>query len=352
MDLAFSLNSADKRLIDAKCSIPNSARCIGVVGPSGAGKTSFLRCIAGLEPSVTGNTGYANQSDLRIGLVFQDGVLLPHLTVAENLSFAAQYAPDVTDHHWSDGVSQDGLAEVFEITPLLSRSIDRLSGGEIQRVAIARALLNKPDVLLLDESVSALDKRLKRKVLNFLLSLSNKGLRLFIVSHALRELAYVCDYLLEINNQQIVQSGRSDDVLPALLNREDEQGPLATEPLFSILSVQLDDVFAGQTIKQFKLGKQTVFSQTFSETADGVRVRVDANQVVLAVEEPSQTSMLNQLSGTIEDIISLPDQRERIELSIDGGNEAQTLFAVVSSLSTQRLNLHTGQTVWACFKAH
>ena len=137
---------------------------LGIMGATGAGKTTLLRVIAGLERDFSGLVQFCGEvwhdgdhSDLvpthqrGLGVVFQDGRLLPGRTVESNLAFAQQRARNV-----DAVVSYDALTEALDLNHLLSESVEELSGGERQRVALARALLARPRLLLLDEPTAGM----------------------------------------------------------------------------------------------------------------------------------------------------------------------------------------------------
>ena len=164
MDIKLNLRKQAKPILNVEFSVPPSVRSLGIYGPSGAGKTSLLRCLAGVESTVQGKISWSNQigQEPVVGLVFQQGLLYPHLTVEGNLAFAEQFQRRSDKGGYLSNLTRTTLLEVFEVEHLLQSQVAHLSGGEQQRIAIVRALLNQPDVLLLDEAVSALDKRLKR----------------------------------------------------------------------------------------------------------------------------------------------------------------------------------------------
>ena len=142
-----------------------------LVGPSGCGKTTLLRAIAGFEPAASGSISLQQrlvsdqQTQLateqrRVGMVFQDFALFPHLSVADNISFGLQGQ--------SSKFKQDKVKKLLQLVglpDLANRYPHQLSGGQQQRVALARALAPEPKVLLLDEPFSSLDAEL-REALN------------------------------------------------------------------------------------------------------------------------------------------------------------------------------------------
>jgi molybdate transport system ATP-binding protein len=161
-------------------------RAVAIVGPSGAGKSTLLRILAGLERRAVGRvemTGrvlldsargfFLEPWERRVGWVPQDDLLFPHLTVRENLGFAGACTSEVEE-----------TAEMLSVQPLLERRPRNLSGGERQRVALGRALLAKPDLLLLDEPFSALDRPLRLDLVGRVRDLAERaGIVLVLVSH-------------------------------------------------------------------------------------------------------------------------------------------------------------------------
>lgn len=140
-----------------------------LVGPSGCGKTTLLRSIAGLEtPSegqvaIDGRDVTAEPPESRnIGIVFQNYALFPHMSVAENIAYGLRFHELSDDRDPDERVSE--LLELVDLAGFGDRDPDQLSGGQKQRVALARALAPEPDVLLLDEPLSALDARLRKQL--------------------------------------------------------------------------------------------------------------------------------------------------------------------------------------------
>jgi len=189
-----------------------------ITGPSGAGKTTLLRQIAGLINPDSGHIRYGNNtwldtsvrvsqySQLRnIGFVFQDYALFPHLTVKQNLLFALDKN--------SDNAIADDLLKAVELSQLADRKPHQLSGGQQQRVALARALVRKPDLLLLDEPLAALDHHMRRRLQEYLLSLQKQlGFTMIIVTHDLGEIFKMAHQVLVIENGLIVSQGTPSEV--------------------------------------------------------------------------------------------------------------------------------------------
>jgi len=194
---------------------------VGIFGPSGAGKTSLLDLIVGLRRPTAGTVelGDTVLSDeslhlppraRRIGYVPQDLALFPHLSVRANLVYGYQ-APSSDNEVFT----LEHVSEVMEITSFFQRNVTTLSGGEQQRVAFARAILSVPRLLLLDEPMSSLDSRLKRRLIPFLHRIRDEfRIPLIYVTHDAGELASLCDEIILLERGRVIDRGSPKDVLP------------------------------------------------------------------------------------------------------------------------------------------
>ncbi len=177
-----------------------SASITGILGASGSGKSTLLSLVAGLlKPQQgkiilngktlcdTATRTWVPPHRRHVGLVFQDGQLLPHLSVRNNLLYGYNnIAPE------QRRFALDAIVDLLEIGQLLGRKPAQLSGGEKQRVALGRAVLYSPELLLLDEPLSALDERLKQQILPFFLRIYDEcKIPMIYVTHALSELEFL-----------------------------------------------------------------------------------------------------------------------------------------------------------------
>jgi molybdate transport system ATP-binding protein len=228
LEISLQVGYADFQLQIDHLEIPTQG-VTALFGRSGCGKSTLLRCLAGLEDKVTGRicfdgrTWLSEQVSLptaarNVGYVFQQGALFPHLTVRENLAFARDRAPQ--------DLGLERIAEACQIAHRLEARIATLSGGEKQRVAIARTLLSAPDLLLLDEPLSALDSQTKAEILPFLQTLKTQlNLPIILVSHAPDEVLRLADRVV------LMEAGR----VTAHLTRDQafalENSPLLLDPM-------------------------------------------------------------------------------------------------------------------------
>ena len=315
-------------------------------GRSGSGKSTLLRVLAGLENKAVGRIQFNDQvwqdgkkfvlpQARNVGVIFQDGALFPHLTVRQNLQFALARAPR----------SQDlvEMATRCRIDHKLDAPVPTLSGGEKQRVAIARALMSAPQLLLLDEPLSALDTATKKEILPFLEELKDSlNLPMIYVTHAPAEVERLADRVV------FLQQGRVEKVetLADALSRTDS--PLfADEGASSVLMAQVATLQAGDGLSCLTpVSTQCALWLPQVSDTGNYRVRIMAKDVGISLSEPVNSSLLNVLNVTIERI-ELTEQSALLTLRLG----EQTLFAQISLRSLRQLNLTVDMQVYALIKA-
>lgn len=197
---------------------PSSYTCL--LGPSGCGKSSTLRMIAGHE-SVTEGAILLSGRDISslppanrgTAMMFQNYALFPHLSVRDNVAFSLKMkGVDQKERHAKAGE----MLELVDLTALSGRLPDQLSGGQQQRVALARALITRPEVLLLDEPLSALDPFLRIRMRSELKKLQKElGISFIHVTHGQDEALALADEIVVMNNAVIEQAGPARDVFNA-----------------------------------------------------------------------------------------------------------------------------------------
>lgn len=190
---------------------------IAIMGPSGCGKTTLLRMIAGLEPVTRGQLLLRGQdiSALPVHkrstrLVWQNYALFPHLNVRRNIAFGLT----LSKHQRAEvNARVERVAEMVQLGEFLDRRIGQLSGGQKQRVAIARALVTEPEILLLDEPLSALDAHLRIRMQSELKRLQQSlGISFIYVTHNQSEAFSMADRVVVMNRGRVEQIGTPAEV--------------------------------------------------------------------------------------------------------------------------------------------
>jgi ABC-type Fe3+/spermidine/putrescine transport system ATPase subunit len=190
---------------------------VTLLGPSGSGKSSLLHILAGLVEPTSGTICIAGRDVTRvptqkreIGLVFQNYALFPHLTARENIRFPHNVRK-TSDAEASARVAE--VLELVELTALADRRPDQLSGGQQQRVAVGRAISSVPKVLLLDEPLGALDRRLRQQLGREIRRVQREtGITTIYVTHDQEEAFTMSDRVVVMNHGEIRQIGTPEDV--------------------------------------------------------------------------------------------------------------------------------------------
>jgi molybdate transport system ATP-binding protein len=319
-------------------------------GRSGCGKTTLLRCIAGLEPAVTGSVRFGSETwqddhhyskahQRPVGLVFQDARLFPHLDVLGNLDYAARRAPT-----GRRAISVPQVSALLGLEQLLARDTQSLSGGQRQRVAIARALLTNPRLLLLDEPLASLDAESRAGLLPQLERLhSELGLPMIYVSHALPEIMRLADSLALMEHGGIRASGP----LAAMLVRDDL--PFAHQPDAGVVlhgTLRSHEVAQHLSLVEIA-GAIFCISPHAGAPGQAVRLRVEARDVSVTLRPPLETSINNILPCTLG---AIHDDREPAQQLLQLDAAGQTVLARITRRSVQNLRLQPGLQLYAQVK--
>jgi molybdate transport system ATP-binding protein len=318
-------------------------------GPSGSGKSSIVNAIAGLSNPLTGRITLQDSvlydaatgkniapHKRRIGYVFQDGRLFPHLSVEGNIRFAMRFAK--TPGNVAEVVAMLGL------DPLLSRRPGTLSGGEKQRVALARALLSQPRLLLMDEPLAALDEPRKEEILPYLERLRDHAkMPIIYVSHSVAEVARLADDLIVLQNGRIVTSGPAEQVLsdPAAMPY------VGVREAGSVLRAKVLEHTADGLCRLQISGGIMVLPDVAAPVGTSLRIRVLAQDILLALEHPKGLSSRNILPVVVEEIKL--GEGPGAAVSLRSG--ADRLLARITAQAAQELNLRPGLACFAILKA-
>ena len=341
--------------LDVDISLPSQG-ITAVFGASGSGKTSLLRCVAGLERPSPGLVRMGGQiwQDAHtflptwrrpLGYVFQEASLLEHLTVQGNLHFGLRRS----GQRQADQTPLQEAIELLGIGHLLKRKVQDLSGGERQRVAIASALAMQPSVLLLDEPLAALDTARRQDILPWLERLRDEvRIPMLYVTHALDEVLRLADHLLLLEKGKLADSGPVAQVLgrsAANLASGDDLGVL--------LHAQVQEFDPAWHLMRvgFPGGSLWVKDKVLAVDAP-VRIRVLARDISLAVGAPPVSSIQNLLPVTVLEI--RPDAHASqclVTLCCGSGEDASVLWARITARAAHTLGLRPGIAAWAQVKA-
>ena len=320
-------------------------------GRSGSGKTTVINAIAGLlhpdqgQITVDGAVLLDTAAGInlaphrrRIGYVFQDARLFPHLTVRQNLLYGRWFAPNTS------GAAFDRITDLLGIGPLLTRRPGMLSGGEKQRVAIGRAILSNPRFLALDEPLAALDEARKAEIIPYLERLRDElDLPILYISHAMAEVARLATTVVLIEAGHVTAAGPTADILS-------DPAAAAILGLREVGAILTARVAAQDSDGLTRLDSATGplwLTRAHAPIGTRLRLRILAQDVMLATTRPEGISALNVLPATVRAI--LPDDGPGALVQLSVGEE--TLLARVTRRSVASLALAPGSTVFAVLKA-
>lgn len=323
-------------------------------GRSGSGKTSVLRCIAGLHRLADGfctvdgeiwQDGPAFRPVHRrpVGYVFQEASLFAHLSVRGNLRYGAPRRGRP-----AGGVGFDQVVDLLGLAGLLDRAPATLSGGERQRVAIGRALLSDPRLLLMDEPLSALDRDAKGEILPFLERLHDRlALPVLYVSHDMGEVERLADRVVLMEEGRVVASGPLDAL------QADPALPLAgARDAAVMLEATVAGFEAGYGLLELAVpGGLFLVPAAFRPAGERRRLRVAAGDVSLALERPAASTILNVLPARIVVARAVGEHEMLAVLGLGQDGAGARLICRVTRRSWDRLALGEGMAVHAQVKS-
>ncbi len=312
------------------------------LGPTGAGKTVLLEAIAGLYPILEGTISVNGKDISRlspekrgIGIVYQDQVLFPHLSVKENIAFGLK-SMKCPKREIKPKV--DTMVEVLGIAHLLQRNTTTLSGGEKQKVALARALVTEPAVLLLDEPLSAMDPETREEMQRELAEMHRHlNVTIIHVTHDFEEAVALGHRVAVLNDGQIVQVGTPEDVL-----RQPNSEFVAHFALSR-------NIFPGEASNANNNGYALVDTDGIKlMTVTDLRGKVHLSlrpEDILISREPLRSTARNSFEGTITDIV------DRGAVMFVTVNVPPDFVCLVTRQAFEELDLRKGVKAWVTFKA-
>lgn len=328
----------------------SNARLTALFGRSGAGKTTVINMIAGLirpdagrvvvkgETLVDVERGiFTPKHRRRIGYVFQDARLFPHLSVRQNLLYGRWFA-----RRESGGMAFDQVVALLGLEGLLQRRPEGLSGGEKQRVAIGRALLARPRLLLMDEPFAALDETRKNEIFPYMERLRDEtDTPIVYVSHALREVTRLAGSMVLMDQGKVTAVGAPASLMARL-------GPIDEGSVLEGEVIEIDPAF-GLSLLRTQAGLLRVGGLALPIGAS-TPVHIPANGVLISRERLTGVSALNQLQARVASIDPPNAQQAHQRLvRLDCGGAA--ILARLTSKSIAELGLAPEQFVFAIIKS-
>ena len=323
-------------------------------GPSGSGKTMLLRTIAGFENptgyvKLDGETWFDSRKNInvaphrrRVGYLFQDSRLFSHFRVMENLRYP------IRCFGLSEGPCElNEVIEKFDLSTLVDRYPDELSGGETQRVALARTFLMNPQLLLLDEPLSAVDIERKAEIIPYIDTLAKSfAIPTLLVTHSVDEVATLSDAMIVLNEGKVVTTGSTSEILEGLdlqsLTGRYEAGSVVNATIsahdyeYRLSTLQLNGAsLLVPLANQYKVGHK-------------LRIRVRARDVSIALQQPIGISIQNVLRSTIISLDISPNESSA-ELLLRVGEER--IRSRVTRKAVTDLQLTVGDEVYALIKS-
>jgi molybdate transport system ATP-binding protein len=331
----------------------SDAAITALFGRSGCGKSTLLNLVAGLLRPERGRIAVGDRvlfdsaagidvpaEKRRVGYVFQDGLLLPHLSVRQNLLYGRLFTPPA--ERWAE---LDRIVALLDLAPLLERRPQRLSGGEKQRVAIGRALLASPRLLLLDEPLASLDAARRGEILYYIERLRDEvSVPIVYVSHEIEEVVRLAGHMVLLSEGEVAASGRVHD----LMSRMELRGLIGRYEGGAVIEARVvaQDLQTGLARLAFA-GGELLVPDVNALVGEPLRVRIRARDVSIAIEQPRGVSLLNCLPGRVVQIGAEPGASVDVRLDVSG----TPLLARITRHSAERLGLAPGKDVWAMVKA-
>jgi molybdate transport system ATP-binding protein len=329
------------------------APIVALFGRSGSGKTTLVNAIAGLirpqqgRIAIDGRVLFDSQRGVdlapesrRVGYVFQEGLLFPHLSVRANLHYGERLTPAAERF-----VDRMRVVSLLGLEPLMDRQPATLSGGEKQRVAIGRALLASPRMLLMDEPLASLDAPRKSEILAYVELLRDElKLPIVYVSHALEEVTRLADHLVVLADGRVLAEGPAASVM----SRTDLRPHLGRFEAGAVVETRVKghDERYGLTTLAFE-GGELIVPNVDALPGEPVRARIRARDVSLALARPEGLSVQNILAATVRTISDEYGAIIDVELQLG----ATLLIARVTRKAVDELRLVPGQPVFALIKA-
>ncbi|WP_304819828.1 molybdenum ABC transporter ATP-binding protein [Candidatus Binatus sp.] len=325
-----------------------------LLGPSGSGKTTLLNCIAGLARpdagtiALNGRVLFDSSSRInlpvqqrKLGYLFQNLALFPHLTIAENVEYGISKLPN------AERIERAAAAlESFRIAHLTARKPHEISGGERQRAALARALVTNPAMLLLDEPLLALDLATKAKIVDDLRTWNAEhAVPIVYVTHAPEEAYALGERVVVLDNGRVVARGRPNEVLKAPRHETVAQ-IVGFENVFDATVQSTSETQGTMLCRLDRSSAEIDVPLGHAAIGDRIRIAIRAGDIIVATEPPTHLSARNRLAARI---VAIRREGSRVILTIEAGVEFEVH---VTPRASDELELINGRQVWLVIKSY
>lgn len=331
----------------------------GIFGLSGSGKTTLMHIISGLIKPKSGKIVFNNrvlfdssdgtfvrEQKRNIGVVFQDYKLFPHLTIKQNLNYSKPYL-----RKRFRGISSKKVIALLQLERLLDKKPAELSGGEQQRVAIGRALMSQPELLLMDEPFSNLDRQRRKQIISYLIQINQEfNIPMLVISHDLDDLLKLSSNLIVVDKGTVPKQGSYFEISQSGLV------PHLIEPkhfvnTFELIHKKWDSEIdlnyftsADATSDPLLITNSSIFSTALNQ-GKKVRFCIYPDDIALSIERLSSTSIQNQIYGEVTNIYEIGSSHY---VSVFCG---VPFVAELTKGSIKAMNLGVGSKVYCLIKA-
>ncbi len=343
--------SSSKFLLQVEFEVASGVTVI--VGHSGAGKTTILRCIAGLCDPQEGRIAIGDRllfdstqkvkvesAQRRVGFVFQDLALFPHLAVQDNVAYGLRRLEDAERQR-----RMREVLEAFQIAHLCKRFPREISGGEQQRVALARSLVTEPAVLLLDEPLSSLDPRTKASIIEDLRRWNDaRRIPIIYVTHDYEEVLALGDRVIALDQGRIEAEGVPRELIPAL-RREHLAASSNFENLFDATVVARSDQEHTMVCQITGTSIRIEMPMTAVELGSEVRIGIRADEILVASSQPAIVGDCNVIRGNV---MQLERSGATVEARVEGGGQFRVRL---SARSVESSRLTAASEVWMMIRS-
>jgi molybdate transport system ATP-binding protein len=325
-----------------------------ILGPSGSGKTTLLNCIAGFSRPDAGRIALRARvlfdsderidvpvAQRRLGYVFQNLALFPHMTVAQNVQYGIAKLPAEERN-----ARMITMLESFRIAHLVARNPGEISGGERQRVALARSLVTNPAALMLDEPLTALDNSTKSKILDDLRAWNAAHeIPILYVTHSPEEAFALGERVVVLEGGRILAQGMPQNVLTTPRHETIAQ-VVGFENVFDATVTSIAET-QGTMLCQLD-GTTTHLDVPLGHAKIGARVRIAirAGDIIIASEQPYNLSARNSFQGRV---LSIRREGVRVIVMIEAG---ATFEVHLTPGAIDELGMEAGKQVWLVIKTY